>query len=348
MDSTSTQVAALPRALRPIAIAWSRQATRPTTVAERRQAIRAAAPRPADRGGLALDAARTRCEQIASAIKAARPTRQERRAAERLGHAPSRRAVAAVAARATPIAGRLTALRVAAVRDSFRAAGYRLATHGELSCTLTDDPADVGVHQSVYEDRDIYRGRYKGWAARVQDTRITAPRTWRQRVAARGLAVVDGLMTLDAAEIAGVSATTEVYAARWIVQGAGTALRVVTGIIARCGTTTYHADSVPAALRGLRHKAAVAEWRPESVSPAALAQLIERADAERIIVRVADARRIGACEYGIRSWCHTTGLDYERGEESLARVWAAYQQQPRREAKATILAVLRRHSRRAA
>jgi hypothetical protein len=62
------------------------------------------------------------------------------------------------------------------------------------------------------------------------------------------------------------------------------------------------------------------------------------------MVHVQDARAVGACEYGIRSWCYATGLQaaYAAGCATLRQVWDAYQAQPRAEARATILAVLKR------
>ena len=61
-----------------------------------------------------------------------------------------------------------------------------------------------------------------------------------------------------------------------------------------------------------------------------------------VSVSVADAAASGACDYGIRSWCAAVGLDYEAGSAQLSEVYAAYQRQPRAEAHAVILLVLRR------
>lgn len=55
-----------------------------------------------------------------------------------------------------------------------------------------------------------------------------------------------------------------------------------------------------------------------------------------------DARAIGACEYGIRSWCARTGISYEAGQATVAEVYAAYQASPAPEARFAILHAARR------
>jgi len=215
---------------------------------------------------------------------------------------------------------------------------------------LTTDPSAVGVRQEQYTDRNLYRGKYRGWAATVTDTTITVPVDWRVRVQRAGLATVDGLMSLDAARIEGAPEGVELYAATWLVQGRGYSVTAERGYIARQGDTAYHGATPEKALAGLRRKIAGAAWEA-TLATADLSGLIGRipdADLNSMAVRVSDARAIGACEYGIRSWCHATGLPYESGEASLRQVWAAYTIQPRTEARAAILHALRRQRRLAA
>lgn len=235
-------------------------------------------------------------------------------------------------------AARLEVLRKSAVRIAFRE-NYRVATHGSRDVVLTTDPAQVGTRQDERDDWNVYAKSYKHGPARVQDTAITAPADWRIRVQRRGLEVIDGMMTLDAAPLEGAPEGVELFAAKWIVQGRGTSVWTMRGYIARCDEHTYHGESAQKALAGLKRKLAAAEWAA-TLQTADLSALV--AKARGALVRVADARAIGACEYGIKSWCNSVGIDYETGHAPIAEVYAAYQQEPRPEARAAILHALRR------
>lgn len=239
---------------------------------------------------------------------------------------------------------RLAALRLAAVVAVYRDC-YREATHGTLTVALTRDPAAVGIRQTSYDDWHFYAKSYHH-PARIQDTTITVPADWRVRVGRNGLTTVDGLMTLDAAPLEGAPAGVELFAAVWLVQGRGTTVTATRGYIARSGYQTYHADSAEKALAGLRRKTRAADWLA-TLATADIAEWIARAPATAT-VRIADARAIGACDYGIRSWCASVGLDYAAGVAPLSAVYAAYQREPRREARAAIIYALRHsHSARA-
>lgn len=245
-------------------------------------------------------------------------------------------------------AGRLDTRRREAILTTYRRL-YRTPEigHGDESIILTADPAAVGVAQQQSLDWDMYsrRTRYPG---QITDTTLTAPADWRRRVQAHGLAEVDGMMCLDAARLSGAPDGVDLWAATWIEQGRGYTVTARRGAIARQGLTSYHGDSPAAALAGLRRKLAAqkraAEWAAviDTASVDTLLARLSDADLERMQVRVSDARAEGACDYGIRSWCHATGLPYEAGAASLRAVWAAYQAQPRSEARAAILHALRR------
>jgi hypothetical protein len=217
---------------------------------------------------------------------------------------------------------------------------YRTATHGGQSVALITNPTDVGVRQSERYDWDVYAKSYKHGPARVQDTLITVPADWRIRVQRRSIDVVDGMMTLDAAPLEGAPAGVELFAATWVEQGRGTSVSTVSGYIARAGQFNYHGETAAKALAGLRRKIGAAEWM-STLQTSNLADLV--AKARDALVRVADAKAVGACEYGIRSWCATVGISYEAGAAPLPMVYAAYQREPRPEARAAILHALRRH-----
>lgn len=236
------------------------------------------------------------------------------------------------------LAYRLAAAREAAVEraDPMRRGA---AGGGSYQVRLTDDPAAVGYTVTAGVNRTTYAGRYKGWAAREDHAVVTVPADWRVRVERRRLAVLGGLFTLDAAPLEGAPAGVALYAAVWAAQGRGYAVSVSRGYLAVSGRESYHGATPAAALEGLRRKLRGAEWAAKLES-APLDELAAEHAAVR--VRIADARAIGACEYGIRSWCHATGLDYAAGEASVEDVYAAYKWEPRPEARLAILHALRR------
>lgn len=241
-------------------------------------------------------------------------------------------------------AQRLDALRK---RTVWRSAPLRSGAAGGSShtVTLTDDPAAVGYRVVVSENRDTYRGRFKGWAAREDHHRIVVPADWRVRVLRRGLANLSGLFTLDAQplEVPTPQGVT-VYRATWAAQGRGYDVTTHRGYIAHGHDEHYHADTPEAALAGLRRK--LKAHFGEIGAPLTVVEFAAWARSKatpRAVVRVTDARRVGACEYGIRSWCHRVGLPYEVGEAPMADVIAAYEREPQREARAAILLALRRY-----
>lgn len=233
-------------------------------------------------------------------------------------------------------AQRLDGIRRAAVSAEYRSI-YRLAAHGELAVALTRDPAAVGIKQAERHEWATKNARY---STRYQDTTITVPADWRVRVARRGLADVDGMLTLDASPLEGAPSGIDLFAAVWLVQGRGTSVTAARGVIARTAGLSYHGTDASQALAGLKRKQRAAEW-DATLRTADLAALIEKAG-PGIIVSIADARAIGACEYGIKSWCHRTGLPYDAGSATLGQVYDAYRRDPAPEARAAMLHALRR------
>ena len=235
---------------------------------------------------------------------------------------------------------RLDDIRRAAVVALYQRT-YRCAVNGTESAVLTRTPAHVGVRQVEGLDWDLYRGTHKGYPARVQDTEVCVPHTWRVRVERKGLAVIDGMMTLDASPMDADGC--ELFAAVWGVQQRGTGVAAVRGYIARISDVAYHADTAEAAVAGVVRKARRVE-RDRTINARIDARDFSALAAEHgnARVTVGDARAVGACEYGIKGWCSAVGIDYDAGETTLARMLEAYQQRPYAEARATIIRVLRR------
>ena len=242
----------------------------------------------------------------------------------------------------TPLAER----REQRTRGAFRAARpYGLRCGGTM-IALTDNPAQVGAAQNSYLDWNYYAKSCR-YPKKITTTTITIPRYWITRVGRTGLECAGELWTLDLARLD--HADPAVYAATWIEQGRGNEVRAVRGYIAGDRECCYHSDSVAGAITGYRRKrdqrATTPSERSERAARARHAHL--RRLAERypdLIVSIDDAHEIGACAYGIRSWCERTGLDYAARSAPLSAVFAAYSADPMSEARAAILFAVRRHN----
>lgn len=352
-----------------LALAWSRDL--PDTQAKREAAIKACRGRKQVIGGSrSVRVAREAIEAAASAIRAARRNRTYRRATAHLGYAPTvgncppnARAVGAPGDRRGPTHGTPRPDRERAIlprgtlEERLQRRTQRLLRAGSpmredaaggttYSVDLTRDPRQVRYTVTLSANRDTYRGRYKGWAAREDHHHVTVPHGWLARVHGRGLTVIDGLLTLDAAPLDHAPDGIRLYAAVWAEQGRGYEVHTRSGVIALADDgIAYHGLDAEQAVRGLARKLTgrrlSAEWA--ALSAASIdrfrAAVAPHAD---VLVRVSDARAIGACEYGIRSWCNAVGLDYEAGAATLADVLAGYQRQPAPEARAAIIHALRR------
>lgn len=227
----------------------------------------------------------------------------------------------------------------------------RLDSAGSLNVSITRDPSDVGVQQPARLDYSYYGKSYPGAVRppkKIVDTTITIPAAWRLRVQRRGLAEVDGLITLDAQQLEGTQADFEVFAATWLQQGRGYTVSDVRGYIARHikSGETYHGKTAEQALRGVHRKLGTRK------ANAKLQNLLDKHGLDQIVtnhpdldVTLNDARNAGACEYGIKAWCERCDLHYEDGSATLAEVYESYQQHPVPPARAAILNALRRHRR---
>ena len=241
---------------------------------------------------------------------------------------------------ATPLAERCEQRTRGAFRDA-RPYGLR---DGDTMIALTDNPAHVGVSQQSDLDWNYYAKSCR-YPKKITTTTITIPRYWITRVGRSGLECAGGLWTLDLARLD--HEAPAVYAATWIEQGRGNDVRAVRGYIAGDRECCYHSDSVAGSITGYRRKrnqrATTPSERSERAARARHTHL--RRLAERypdLIVSVSDARETGACDYGIRSWCERTGLDYAAGSAPLSAVFAAYSADPMSEARAAILFAVRR------
>lgn len=211
---------------------------------------------------------------------------------------------------------------------------YNLATHGDvIPMSTKDGETGCGISQQVKFGKYSNSCKYK---KREVYTIITVPRDWISRVYFRGLSYVDGLMTIWAQPVD--AAGCEAFAATWVEQGRGSSVKTVQGYIARANGISYHSSTLAKALAGLKRKA-----NAKHISMLSNEQLLDIAQRHAsAAVSVADARAIGACEPGIRSWIARTNIALRDEVTTLGELVAAYTIVPATEARAVIVRALRR------
>ena len=357
------KIQSLPRDLRAIAQAWVRNT--PSTKKDQTAVVRAAGVRAKD-AGEAISSILSAVHEISTikragfdGVNVARLTRSLRRAngdnytptTERLAYVRTSARLGAKSGKfgrlpsGTPET-RLQARRHKAIDHAL--APLRFGDHDKLEIKLTRDPAAVCLRVSDETSFDVYGGKFKGRPCHYHRNIVTTPADWCRRVEAKGLAVVDGMPTLDVAPMLAPEGA-ELFAAVWIAQGRGNAWVEQRGYIARHGAHTFHAATPSEALSGLAKKTKAAQlsvdWEA-CIKSSALPELAERNAGT--FVTLTDARRIGACEYGIKSWCNATGLPYEAGRAPISEVVNAFLREPRSEARAAILHAIRRSKKSAA
>lgn len=283
----------------------------------------------------------------AAQVRRLRSNRQMRRIVERLGHEPlavARPATppgAAVLPAGTP-ATRLASIRVVAITSAARRAlRYGAAGGHSMRVRLTGNPQEVGYTVTFEKNYQNYRGRFKGWPAAEDHHLIVVPADWRLRVQRRGLATLGGMLTLDAHELMNEQPGVRLFAAVWARQARGFNVAVERGYIAVNASESYHADTIEAAVRGLRRKEAAAEsWTDDSSA----ARFLARYDRHRgLPITLDDARATGACEYGIRAWCDAVGLCFAAGTATVGQVLDGYEKRPQVEVRRAVRYAVHRH-----
>lgn len=242
------------------------------------------------------------------------------------------------------------------VREAWGECGYRQSESSWAG-------GDHEVRVRVIAPGELFRPDAGGWADKVWSSNgkwsgsdsthsITVRSDWESEVFNRGLAVVDGLFTLDATPVAPPPSVAgdvvELYDATWAVQSRGVAVRSERGLIAVSDEGwRFHATS-PRALRRAYNS------RARQEADAEVARLSRSADAEAFLARLepgechlevtpADSDAAGNCSTGSRDWTarHFPGRTTATVEE-VVRV--AYHTGDRvRFAVAAALAAVRRH-----
>ncbi|QDZ26561.1 hypothetical protein [Noviherbaspirillum sp. UKPF54] len=240
---------------------------------------------------------------------------------------------------------RLTALRIRAIsahaKGAFRhgAPGGTRFTVGFASCT-----SKVNYSVELGRNYDVYRGAYKGWGANVDNHQICVPADWRLRVERKGLANLGGLLTLDVLPMespAGIA----LYDAVWASQGRGYDVRTERGFIAKSGDEHFHGDTPENAIAGLLRKCRILKKHMATVADlsSSVDSFIAKFSASDVKVSLDDARQTGSCEYGIRSWCQSVGIDIARVKVPVTEILEGFRKLPLSEVRRAVLFAARRH-----
>lgn len=215
-----------------------------------------------------------------------------------------------------------------------------------VSITFAKSVTEVEYRIETQSNYNTYRGRYKGWAATEDHHFICVPKDWRHRVQRKGLAILDGMMTLDA-RLLESPANMEVYAAVWARQGRGFSAITEHGFVAVSGNASFHADSYEKAIHGLSRKlkALKTGLGVKANLELPIENFISKFSRYNCDVGIDDARKSGSCEYGILSWCASTGIDHARCSITIQEALNAFRQLPQIEVRQAVLYAVKRHRR---
>ena len=207
--------------------------------------------RPADRkdrivaalAGKPLDPTRLRASAAAASIEGAR------QAAKRAGLPPidgeralalhrKRESLASVVDRLAEreVGGKAAGWERGKFAEAYVAAGYRRATHAHTQTLAVHGAAPVASGDTGRIDPSaagLPRAYAKqGYSVTTSSHTITAPAGWLRRVYLRGAALIDGRLVLELAPDPDPSGA---YAAAWVEQGRGTAIRLERGHVVQRG-----------------------------------------------------------------------------------------------------------------
>ncbi|WP_158301355.1 hypothetical protein [Janthinobacterium sp. BJB426] len=218
--------------------------------------------------------------------------------------------------------------------------GTRFKVHFAEKTTEVRYTTDLG------RNYDLYRGSYKGWSANIDLHQICLPADWRLRVERKGLALLSGLMTLDALQIE-APAGIELYAAVWACQSRGYAVRTERGFIAVAGSDSFHSDTTEGAILGVQRKRRNVPTRAATIADmtSAVDTFITKYSRYDIYVSLDDARKTGSCEYGIHSWCASVGIDIGRARVPMIELLEGFRRLPQIEVRRAVLGAVKRNRR---
>jgi hypothetical protein len=235
----------------------------------------------------------------------------------------------------------------------YRAAGFREAVEsswvdrdtGHCVAVFVGEPSCETEAETVWHSKKTRSGT-------LSTHRITVPATWARRVASRGIALVDGCLTLDAKAIPRRKRgeLAEAYEAMWCRQGRGTSLVEERGVIGRLSPAHpwVHGQTVAQVARTSRRRGAAhadeqrAEARRAAIERGDWAAAWPGVDLDGVEVSWADSARAGNCETGSRGWVARHLPEYADADAAPATAVLRAAQQDRTETRRMAVAAVHR------
>jgi hypothetical protein len=244
---------------------------------------------------------------------------------------------------------RLTALRKLTI-EAYAQDMFRNGAPGGSGFTVkfAASTNEVGYRVDLDTDWNVYRGAFKGWVANVDCHKICIPADWRHRVEYKGLADLGGMLTLDAHPMKAPEGIA-LYAAVWASQGRGYSIKTERGFIAvgGDGNESFHAKTSDEAIAGLLRKYGIGEKGIATIADmsASVDAFVSKYSPIAVDVSLDDARKSSSCEYGIRSWCESVGIDIARVRVPMAELLEGFRSIPQTEVRRAVLHAVRRDKR---
>jgi hypothetical protein len=193
-----------------------------------------------------------------------------------------------------------------------QAAGFRTATAGDHNTFLyfVTNPERVKAVSWTGEGRRY--SEKQAFRRTDSEHRFFIRDDWTSTVEARGLAFLNGLLTLwvgPAEEVSVLDKPAHVYNAVWAGQGVGFHLNCERGYLAVQEKSAYHAESKEEAVAGLVRKIESSQKAPHR-KPLKLEAMEKLFGDARI--ELSEAGLVGSSRAGTRAWCHRVGIDPDK------------------------------------
>jgi len=165
-----------------------------------------------------------------------------------------------------------------------------------------------GVHSVA---NVVWDNKGKGRSGTASAHQFWLARNWPKRVAAKGIALIDGLLTLDAAPIKSKlpCATVEAYEAKWCGQSRGTYLYEGAGVILRLSPNDpwVHGPTIEGAYRVAKRRASDRRvnrqvMRDQAIESGDWSSVWPDLDLDAIQVCIKDSLSVGNCKPGTYAW----------------------------------------------
>jgi hypothetical protein len=198
----------------------------------------------------------------------------------------------------------------------YRQAGFRQAK--------TSAWVDDAGHETLVEVSDcalclsnvevVWDNKGKGRSGRFSTHTFHVPARWESRVAKRGIALIDGMLTLDARPVPAAQkrqhGVSDAYHATWVRQGKGCYLVQHSGVIMRLSASDpwVHGPDLQSAVktasrRGKQdRRAARQQVREQAIANADWGAVWPDQDLEHVMVCLRDSESVGNCGTGTRAW----------------------------------------------